>query len=220
MLNKDAYIKQLEVRIEQLEKENKEFRRENKELRAIIQSQKESIQALGDQLAKNSRNSSKPPSSDGYRKPRTKSLRKPSGKKNGGQKGHEGHTLEFVENPDHVKVYKVKECEHCHASLEDKEPVDYAKRQVFDIPPIKMEVTEHRAEIKYCDRCGLKTKAGFPPDISQTTQYGNRVRSLVSYLSSYQLIPWNEPLKSSRMCSAIRSLKPQFSSQMRYCRIV
>lgn len=168
-------IRELEVCIEQLQRENKELR--------------EIIQVLRDQVAKNSRNSSKPPSSDGYKKPRTNSLREPSGKKNGGQKGHKGHTLEPVENPDHMKVYKVKECKHCHASLDDNEPVGYEKRQVFDKPPIKVEVTEHRAEIKDCDLCGLQTKAEFPPDVTQPTQYGNGIKSLASYFNSYQLIP-------------------------------
>lgn len=175
MLEKDTYIEQLEKRIEQLQRENKEL--------------KEIIQSLKDQLAKTSRNSSKPPSSDGYRKPRTNSLRRSSGKKNGGQEGHKGHTLEFIENPDHIKVHEVKECEHCHALLGNKEPVGYEKRQVFDIPPIKIEVTEHRAEIKDCDRCGLQTKAEFPSDVTQPTQYGNGVKSLASYFNSYQLIP-------------------------------
>lgn len=175
-------IRELEVRIEQLQ-------RENKELQEIIQSQKEAIKDLQDQLAKNSNNSSKPPSSDGYRKPRTNSLRKSSGKKNGGQEGHKGYTLEPVENPDHIKVYEVKQCKHCPASLKDKKPIGYEKRQVFDTPSIKIEITEHRAEIKDCDRCGLQTKAEFPPDVTQSTQYGNRIKSLASYFNSYQFIP-------------------------------
>lgn len=169
------YINQLEKNIEQLQKENKELR--------------EIIQVLQNQLGKNSGNSSKPPSTDGYRKPRTTSLRKSTGKKKGGQKGHKGHTLKAVENPDHIKIHEVNQCEHCHASLEDKEIIGYEKRQVFDIPPIQVEVTEHRAEIKCCPKCGKYTKAKFPSDATQPTQYGNYIKSLASYFNGYQFIP-------------------------------
>lgn len=182
MLDTNAYMKQLETRIQQLEQENGE-------LKETIRLQIELIHDLQDKLAKNSTNSSKPPSSDMYKIPRTKSLRKPSGKNSGGQKGHIGHTLGFVERPDYIEVHKVNECKHCHASLDNKEPDGYEKRQVFDIPPIKIEVTEHRAEIKNCDRCGLQSKADFPPDVTQPTQYGNSIKALACYFNTYQLIP-------------------------------
>ena len=104
------------------------------------------LQALQDQLNKNSKNSSKPPSSDGLKKtPRTKSQRKPGNKKNGGQAGHVGHTLESVEEPDHIEVHVADRCTVCGATLEDVEVDDCQKRQVFDIPPVKIEVTEHQA---------------------------------------------------------------------------
>ena len=181
MLDKDAYINQLEKRIEQLEVLVEQLQKENKEL-------KETVRNLQDQVAKNSRNSSKPPSSDVYKTPRTSSLRKPGGK-NGGQDGHEGRTLEPVENPDHVVEHTVNQCRYCHAPLEDEEVIDYERRQVFDIPPIRMEVTEHQSEIKVCPHCGKCTRADFPSNVSQPTQYGNRVKSLATYFNSYQLIP-------------------------------
>ncbi|ODS43088.1 MAG: hypothetical protein MSIBF_03060 [Candidatus Altiarchaeales archaeon IMC4] len=153
-----------------------------------IQRQNEIIQTLHDQLAKNSRNSSKPPSSDGYKKPRTFSLRK-SNKAYGGQKGHKGNTLRPVETPNHVKVHEVELCGHCLVSVKGEEVAGYEKRQVFDAPPVLVEVTEHRAEIKVCPQCGRYVKAEFPPEVKAPAQYGRRIKALASYLNNYQLIP-------------------------------
>ena len=112
------------------------------------------MQMLKDQLVKNSRNSSKPPSSDGLKKPSPKSLR-PRGKSNpGGQKGHSGSTLKMVDNPNHCVVHSVKQCQKCGHCLADETPIDIEKRQVFDIPPIQMEVTCHQAHTKQCPHCG------------------------------------------------------------------
>ena len=147
------------------------------------------LQALQDQLNKNSKNSSKPPSSDGLKKPRTKSQRKRGNKKNGGQEGHVGHTLEPVEEPDHIELHEVEQCDLCGATLTDIEAEDHKRRQVFDIPPVKIEVTEHRAEIKTCPHCRYTNTASFPPDVTALVQYGLRIKAMAVYQNNYQFVP-------------------------------
>ena len=149
----------------------------------------ERIQKLEDQLAKNSRNSGKPPSSDGFDKPAPRSLRKRSRRKSGGQTGHAGHKLEMVKKPDHIKKYKVVECAHCQKSLKRQNVERIEKRQVFDLPKVKMEVTEHQAQVKRCSGCGKETCAEFPKEVKQAAQYGTEAKSQMVYLNHEQHIP-------------------------------
>jgi transposase len=160
------------------------------QLQQTVAEQAAVIQSLRDQLAKNSQNSGRPPSSDGLKKPRTRSLRKKKGRRSGGQKGHTGHTLTMVEQPDHICVHKVSVCPHCDTDLRSTEPCKQERRQVFDIPPVQVEVTEHQAEVKVCPQCGEQVKGQFPAEVRQPVQYGSRLQAQASYLNTYQLIPW------------------------------
>lgn len=150
----------------------------------------ERVGKLEAQLAKNSRNSSKPPSSDGLKKPKPKSQRKKSGCQSGGQEGHAGTTLEQVNNPDFIETHLVDVCENCGASLVKVESKSHECRQVFDLPPIELQVTEHRVEVKACPKCGFINKGKFPEEITQPVQYGPGVKATATYFSKYQLLPY------------------------------
>ena len=133
------------------------------ELEKVVQQQASRIGELEKRLSKNSSNSSKPPSSDGLKKPaRTISLREKGKHNSGGQKGHKGETLKQIESPDVVKKHVLTTCPDCHCSLLSTPVTKIIKRQVFDIPPPKIEVTEHQAEVKYCKCCNKTITAAFP----------------------------------------------------------
>lgn len=141
-------------------------------------------------LGMNSRNSSRPPSSDGLAKPsRTGSLREKSGKKSGGQLGHKGETLERVAVPDFVVEHRPETCSGCGESLVEAEEIATENRQVLDLPMPKIEVTEHRAVTLCCPRCAAKNKAKLPENLRFSTQYGARIRAAATYFSVQHFIP-------------------------------
>jgi transposase len=161
----------------------------------MIASLNKRLNELEDRLAKNSRNSSKPPSSDDINKPKPKSLRGKSSKKPGGQKGHPGTTLSMVENPDHVVIHSPEECEGCGETLPRQsssgEVRGYERRQVVDVPALlALEVTEHRAWRERCFGCGSITTAALPVEASAQVVYGPRIKALSVYLMNYQLLPY------------------------------
>jgi len=155
----------------------------------LIMELKAEIQSLRDQLSKNSQNSGKPPSSDGLKKPRTRSLREKGKRKRGGQKGHKGHTLKMVETPDHIEVHALSSCPHCSANLANVVCEGYERRQVVDIPPMRIEATEHQAEIKQCPSCHHQVKGEFPSGVRKAVQYGQGIKAQAVYLNTYQLLP-------------------------------
>ena len=148
---------------------------------------KERIKELEDQLSKNSNNSSKPPSTDEFKKV-PKSLKPKTGKKVGGQKGHKGDTLKMSEEVDHVEEHKVEICKNCNKNLKNQVADCIERRQVYDIPAIKIAITEHHSEVKTCS-CGCMNKA-FPKGVDYKVQYGPNIKSTVVYLQDYQLLPY------------------------------
>jgi transposase len=157
---------------------------------ALIVQLRAEVAELKRRLAQNSRNSSRPPSSDGLAKPPApKSLRSRSGRKPGGQPGHEGHHLERAEQPDEVIVHVPGVCGGCGGDLADGEAVGEEARQVFDLPPVRLVVAEHRCQRRRC-ACGHVTTAVFPPGASAPTQYGPRMRALGVYLVAVQHLPY------------------------------
>ena len=161
-----AIIEMLQDRIEQLEQR---------------------VDHLEQIIRKDSHNSSKPPSSDGFKR-MPRSLRGKSRRSSGGQAGHPGTTLCQVSNPDHVVEHRLQGNCGCGRSLDEAQRMGHERRQVVDLPPVKAEVTEHRAEIGRC-ACGQRHVAEFPEDVKAPVQYGERVKALVLYLIFYQLIP-------------------------------
>lgn len=155
----------------------------------------EKLEAELAELKRNSRNSSKPPSSDknNPNKPEKKHRKCGNKRKPGGQQGHDGHTLRKVAEPDRVITHKLPvACGQCGASLGrvKVKAQDCESRQMFDLPrKIEMEVIEHRAEVGICPCCGKKVKAPFPDELKAPVQYGERIKALVIYLQTYQLLP-------------------------------
>jgi len=159
------------------------------ELKAEVTELKAEVADLRRQLGQNSRNSSRPPSSEGLAKPPTKSLRRPSGRKPGGQPGHCGNHLKQVADPKQVLTHTPKRCGGCGANLAGAEVIGHQARQVFELPTISLEVTEHRAERRRC-ACGKVSDAPFPKGVRAQAQYGPRLRAAALYLLACQHLPY------------------------------
>jgi len=189
-----ARVEQLEKNTEQLEKNAKLYKKKSElfEKRAELLQRENDI--LKDKLSKyenpkNSNNSSVPPSKDENRPFKSKSLRKKTGRKPGGQEGHEGKTLEMTSNPDQTITHSPEYCECCGKDIGIISGEFVEKKQVIDLPPIKPVITEHRVYKKQCS-CGHVTTSSFPGGLKAPISYGPMIESLVGYFHSRQYIPF------------------------------
>lgn len=173
------FVKKLFAKIDNLQDKVSKLESKNIEL-------EEKLKKLISEKSKDSRNSSKPPATDGLKK-KTKSLRKKSDKSSGGQKGHAGITLEMVAKPDNIQTIELSHCNCCEQKLIEKNK-DFISRQVIDIEE-KRKVTEYRAERSICPNCGVEAIADFPAFCTKPIQYGTNVKALAVYFNKYQLIP-------------------------------
>jgi len=159
-----------------------ELAAENAQLRALVEQLRSELAELKRQLGTNSQNSSKPPPSDSpFDKPAPKSLRRKSGRKPGGQPGHPGSTLTLVEDPDQTVRHEPGACTRCGADLSGTQEVGVERRQVFDLPPMRIQVTEHQLVQRRCG-CGTLSCGAAPERVNAAVQYGPRVTAIILYL--------------------------------------
>lgn len=159
------------------------LRSELAQARAELERARERIAELEARLAQSPRNSSRPPSSEGLAKPAPapRSLRKKTGRKPGGQLGHEGRALSQVARPDREQRHEPICCARCGAGLAGRPVTSVERRQVFDLPPVKVEVTEHQLIEREC-ACRHRTKGAAPARVEAPVQYGPRVAAIIIYL--------------------------------------
>lgn len=162
-------------RIEALEQDNARFREENIQLRA--------------RLNQNSTNSHKPPSSDGLGKRAIKNNRKKTQKRPGAQPGHAGTTLQAVAHPDEQVLHRHRQCRHCGWSLDEVAVTIEQRRQVFELPPLRLSVTEHLVEGKRCPDCHQLSYAQCRYE--QPVQYGERLKALSLYLRQVHYLSYD-----------------------------
>lgn len=160
----------------------------------VIEGQAARIEQLSGQVAEltrrlgqNSGNSSLPPASDRFAKPK-RDRRKPSARKPGKQPGAPGSTLELVADPDEVIEHVPGWCVGCGAGLEDAEPAGVIVRQVRDVPLVKVRIVEHRMHQRACG-CGAVSTAAAPAGVDGPACYGPNLRAIAVYLVVFQHVP-------------------------------
>jgi transposase len=169
-------------------------------LRALVAGLQAEVAELAARAGQNSKNSSRPPSSDGLGRPAPKSLRKKTGRRPGRPKGQPGVAMGLTDHPDHVLRHAPSACRRCGTGLEGARETGAERRQVTEIPPVEAEVTEHQMIEMECPCCGERTKADAPRGVDAPVQYGPRVAALGTYLWHGQF------LSRDRACAALAEM--------------
>jgi transposase len=196
-------IARLQEELREARSDTHRLRRRNMELEALI--------------SKDSHNSSRPPSTDPPWAKRTRSLRRPSGRRPGGQVGHPGHTLQLRQKPTRVMTHRPRQCRHCSSPLREGRSTSVERRQVIDLVPARLRVTEHRAEVVRCPGCGRRTKAEFPAGVRASVQYGASVLARALYLHEYQLLPYARTVEAMKELFGCALSAGTLSTAVRQC---
>ena len=181
----ETKTEELIQRVESLERENQELRAQLAEKDAEIAMQAAEIQKLKEQLRKNSQNSSKPPSSDGYKKPRPVSNRETTGRKPGGQAGHKGHGMKMIQ-PDVIEdvVHIPEKCVGCSHFGECAKVGSSPVRNEIDVDIRTILKRHHTESYSCCLEAGSVISGEFPEDIRSSMQYGPGVKALAATLNT------------------------------------
>lgn len=178
-------IENLNLRIQQLESAEQE----NEILRKRISELEQENSDLKSRLNTNSRNSSKPPSSDGYQK--KPAFAKPTKGKQGGQNGHQGRTLHQIEHPDKIVNCAPEICSCGHEFTLDQIKLG-ERRQVFDLPEPRLEVIEYQIQKATCPVCGKICKGMSPEGVNAPVQYGSGVKAYLVLLNVHFNLPFKK----------------------------
>jgi len=198
-MNVEELVKALEAQ----RAENQTLRNDLAQALERLEEANARIKQLEGQAAKDSHNSSKPPSTNGFKEPmrKTQSLREKSGKKSGGQPGHPGQTLMMVAQPDHTILLTPQQCQQCQQDLSEGWLCRRERVQVFDLPTVHLQVTEYHVEVKGCPCCHAETRADLPDGLTlASAQYGPNVKTLAVYLACLHLLPL------ARVCQILSDL--------------
>jgi len=203
---KKKLFKQDEI-IRQLQKGNVQLKEENTKLKTENHLLKQEIKKLKESANKDSTNSSKPPSTDNGFKEKESKKDKNINRKRGGQKGNTSNNLKKTDSPDIIEVLESSTCINCNHSLIDVKVKSISTKQVFDIQPVKMQVTEFQQHNKVCPCCSTVNKPDFPDGLNSYVQYGDNIKTFIAYLNTYQMVPYEritelvEDLTSHKMSS-------------------